>query len=76
MFEVENGYYETHKDELRKLYQNKNVVIHQDKLFGAYDTLREAFDAAIKELPPETFVIKDLAENDDVPRRFMSRVYV
>jgi hypothetical protein len=76
MFEVENKYYEQHKAELLNEYAKKHVVITGERLFGAYDSVRQAFDAAIKELPPETFVIKDLSETEDSVRRFMSRVYV
>jgi hypothetical protein len=76
MFEIENKFYQENRENLRKNYLNKEVVITKNTIFGAYDTVGQAFGEAIKTLPPKTFTIKHIYENsEDEIQRFKSRVY-
>ena len=48
MFELENKYYNEHKEEYRKKYLGKHIVIHGNELKGVYDNDGDAFNEAIK----------------------------
>lgn len=77
MFEVENKYYNKHKEEFRKKYLGKHIVIHGNELEGVYDNDGDAFNEAIKTMKPGTFMIKIVTATDEEEiQRFMSRVYV
>ena len=77
MLSKEQEYFDTHKEELRKKYLNKRVIIANDEVKGAFDTDTEALKEALKTMAPGTFIIKIVkANDDDYVQRFTSRVYV
>ena len=65
MFEVENKYYNEHKEEYRKKYLGKHIVIHGSELKGVYDNDGDAFSEAIKTMEPGTFMIKIVTATDE-----------
>jgi hypothetical protein len=76
MFEVEQSFYDTHKEELRQKYTGKRVVISGNELKGVYDTDAEAFEEASKTMKPGTFMIKLVTKTDEEAiQRYMNRVY-
>lgn len=76
MFEVESKFYNEHKEEYRKKYLGKHIVIHGRELKGVYDNDGDAFEESIKTMEAGTFMIKIVTATDEegIPR-FMSRVY-
>lgn len=77
MFELENKYYNEHKEEYRKKYLGKHLVIHGNELKGVYDNDGDAFNESIKTMEAGTFMIKIvMATDEEEIQRFMSRVYV
>ena len=77
MFEVENKYYNEHKEEYRKKYLGKHLVIQGSELKGIYDNDGDAFNESIKTMEAGTFMIKIvMATDEEEIQRFMSRVYV
>jgi hypothetical protein len=76
MLEKEQAYFDTHKDELRKQYLGKRIVISDGEIQGAYDTDGEAYAAATKTMKPGTFMIKLVTRTDEEAiQRYMNRVY-
>jgi hypothetical protein len=76
MLEKEQAYFETHKDELRKKYLGKRIVISGEEIKGAYETDGEAYAAATKIMKPGTFMIKPVTSTDqEAIQRYMNRVY-
>lgn len=77
MFGNEQNYFDTHKVELRKKYPGKRVVISGDEIKGIFDSDVEALTESLKTMPPGSFMIKFITDNDDeYVQRFSSRVYV
>lgn len=76
MFELENKYYNEHKEEYREKYLGKHIVIYGTELKGVYDNDGDAFNESVKTMKPGTFMIKIVTATDEeaIPR-FMSRVY-
>jgi hypothetical protein len=76
MLEKEQAYFEAHKDEIRKKYLNKRIVIAGEEIKGAYDTDAEAYAAAVKTMKPGSFMIKPVTRTDqEAIQRYMNRVY-
>jgi hypothetical protein len=76
MLEKEQAYFDTHKDELRKKYLGKRIVISDGEIQRAYDTDGEAYAAATKTMQPGTFMIKLVTRTDEEAiQRYMNRVY-
>jgi hypothetical protein len=76
MLDREQAYFEAHKDELRKKYLGKRIVIADEEIKGAYDTDAEAYAAAVKTLKPGSFMIKPVTQTDEEAiQRYMNRVY-
>jgi hypothetical protein len=77
MLEKEQAYFETYKDEIRKKYLGKRIVISGEEIKGAYDTDGEAYADATKTMKPGTFMIKPVTRTDEEAiQRYMNRVYV
>jgi uridylate kinase len=79
MLDREQAYYEAHKEELRKKYIGKKVLIAGDSIKGIYDTDGQAYRAAVQTMKLEsgTFMIQDVKETDqEAIQRYMTRVYV
>ena len=56
--EKEQAFYEANKIELRLKYAGKRVVIASDKIFGVYDSDREAIRETVKTMPRGSFMVK------------------
>jgi len=65
MFEQENKFYEENKDNLRKQYLGKEVVIVEDKVIAAYDDVRTAICETVKTRPLGSFCVKNVPENPE-----------
>lgn len=73
----EQEFYDSHKEELRKKYLNKRIVISNNEIRGSYDTDAEALKEALKTMKPGTFMIKLVtATDEETVQRYYSRVYV
>jgi hypothetical protein len=60
MFEQENKFYEENKNNLRKQYLGKEVVIVEDKVIAAYDDVGTAIRETVKTRPLGTFCVKNV----------------
>jgi hypothetical protein len=58
MYEKENAFYGTNRDQLREKYPGKEVVIVGNEIIGVYDDLDAAVDETVKTRPLGTFCIK------------------
>ena len=77
MLEKEYGYFQKHKDELKKKYLGKFIVIKGDEVIGAYLSAGEALKVTSQKYKIGTFLIQEIVENDpDIIQRFHSRVFV
>lgn len=59
------NYFLTNKKELCKKYLNKYLVIKDEKVFGAYDTFKEALDE-VKDIEAGTYIIQKCEKNEEV----------
>lgn len=75
MFESENRYFQTHKDELLKNYADKFVVLQGEDFKGSYDTIEQAYTQASLSMQPGTFAIKQVTKNSPEPY-YLTRVFV
>jgi hypothetical protein len=57
MLETEQQFYRIHREELRRKYLGKRVVIEKDTVLGVFGSDREALDA-MQSHKPGTFMIK------------------
>jgi hypothetical protein len=65
MLEVEQEYYEKHREELREKYAGMEVVISGETVFGVYDSVGRAYEEAKKSLPPGSFLMKSIPVNPE-----------
>jgi hypothetical protein len=56
------------KDELLKTYKDKFALIHEDQFIGAFDTPDAAYQAGINKFEKKPFLVKRIAENEEVYR--------
>jgi hypothetical protein len=66
MFEQEKAFYQAHQAEFREKYLNKWLVIVDDNLVGAFDTTKEAFNAAIQQYEPGEFMLHKPADDGKI----------
>ncbi len=59
-------YFEDHKDELLKHYENQFVLIKDDQLVGAFTTEVEAYQAGIQRFGNQPFLIKKVTKEEEV----------
>ena len=77
MLAKEQEFFDLHKEELKKKYLGKRIVISNGEIKGAFDSDEEALTESLKTMAPGTFMIKFVTENDEEHiQRFFSRVYV
>ncbi|MFQ5795149.1 MAG: hypothetical protein ACE5JP_08880 [Candidatus Bipolaricaulia bacterium] len=62
--EKELEYYNAHKEELVEHYENQFVLIKDDSLKGAFTTESEAYEAGIRELGNQPFLIKLVVKDE------------
>ena len=75
MLEQEFKYYLDHQAELVKKYDGKVLVIVGDQIIGAFESNKEAYDAAKINHEPGTFLIQRCSEGTaDYTKTFFSRV--
>jgi hypothetical protein len=68
MFEQEKAFCEAHRDELRKKYSGKHLIIIGDQVIAAYDNAMEAYSEAIKIYEPGNFMLQEVPAHpeDDI----------
>lgn len=77
MLEREYNYYLDNKEKLLKRYQNRVVVIKNEKILGDYDSKEKALKETAKKHELGTFLIQEISEEEiNNVQRFHSRVYV
>jgi len=75
MLEKEFQYYLDHQNELANKFDGKYIVIVDNNVIGSYDTELEAYEDAIQEYEPGTFLIQKVsASEDSYTEIFHSRV--
>ncbi|MCL2231779.1 MAG: hypothetical protein FWB99_01730 [Treponema sp.] len=57
MLELENRFYKAHKDEFKKKYPDKWLVIVGESLWGVYDKVSDAGKAALQNFEPGEFMV-------------------
>jgi len=65
MFEQENQFYEDNKENLRRQYLGKEVVIVEDKVIAAYDDVGTAIRETVKTRPLGSFCVKNIPESPE-----------
>ena len=65
-------YYSKNQDELNKKYNNKYIIIKDEKIFGVFDSLPDAIQEA-KKLEAGTYIIQQCAKKKE-PQMFHTRV--
>jgi hypothetical protein len=65
MFEKENKFYENNKDNLRKHYLGKEVVIVEDRVMAAYDDVGTAIRETVKTRLLGSFCVKNVPESPE-----------
>jgi len=65
MFEVENKFYENNKEDIRRKYQGKAIVIVGDSIIGSYDDIGEAYKDMIIKREPGSFCLKNISINPE-----------
>jgi hypothetical protein len=66
MLEKELKYFEDHKEELLKHYENQFVLIKDDQLIGAFTTEAEAYAAGIQKFGNQPFLIKRVTRDEEI----------
>ncbi len=73
--EIEFRYYLAHQDELIEKYRGKFIVIHGQKVIGAYDNEKAAIQETVKKHELGTFIVQKAAYGSS-EQVFRSRVMV
>jgi len=66
VLDKELALFETMKPELLKNHEGKFVLMHGNDLCGTYDTAENAYGEGIKRFGLEPFLIKRIAEKEEV----------
>lgn len=66
ILDKELKYFNEHKDELLKYYENQFVLIKDDMLIGAFTTEAEAYAAGIQKFGNQPFLIKKVTKEEEV----------
>jgi len=72
MFERELQYYNSHKEQLRGKYQGKHIVIVEDEVIGVYNDAGTAYTEISKNIPPGSFMIREIPENIEDEVQYLS----
>lgn len=77
MLKKEFQYYLDHQDELVKRYNNKFIVIKNDKVIGVYGSHSEAYSETVKNEQLGTFLIQHcLPGKESTTQTFHSQVII
>jgi len=68
MFEQELAYYNEHKDELLKHYENQFVVIKDNEFAGAYSNDVDAYKVGLQKFGNVSFLIKQVTKEEEIVR--------
>ena len=76
MIETLFKYYLEHQEELVSKYDGKYLIITNEGVVGAYDSLNEGYEVALKTYGKGNFMLQlcSEGEKDDSQRFFTSRV--
>jgi hypothetical protein len=75
MLEREYAFYQEHKENLKRDYLNKYIVIKDAKVLGAYDSKEMALSETIKTEEMGSFLVQKVSQDDEqLVQRFYSRV--
>ena len=75
MLEKEFKYFLNNKEDLSRKYKGKFLVIRDEKVIGAYDSEKDAYDNAIKNNELGTFLIQECSTRESAfVQNFHSRV--
>jgi len=66
ILDQELKYFEDHKDELLKHYENQFVLIKDNSLVGAFTTEAEAHQAGIQKFGNQPFLIKKVVKEEEI----------
>ena len=72
MFEKELRYYNYNKAQLRSKYQGKHIVIVGEQVIGTYDDAGTAYNETAKNIPPGSFMIREIPENIEDEVQYLS----
>ena len=65
-FEKETAYFNAHKVDLMQHYKGQFALIKEEDLLGTYTTFEEAFEAGVKLLGNQAFLIRQVVEGEEV----------
>jgi hypothetical protein len=70
VFEQEKAFCEAHKDELRRKYPDKHLIIVGEQVIGAYTNVSDAYENALKSYEPGHFMLQKVPADpkDDIIR--------
>jgi hypothetical protein len=60
VFEKEKAFCEAHRDELRRKYPGKHLIIVGDEVIGSYDNASDAYEEAVKSYTPGHFMLQEV----------------
>lgn len=66
LLSAETAFYEEHREELKRLHSNRYVLIHGQKMHGAYDTQGAAIDAGYRMFGEGPFLVRKTGEGAPV----------
>jgi hypothetical protein len=66
MYEKEEAFYAAHQAEFQKKYPDKWLIIVGEELFGAFDTIKDAFIAAQKRFGDQEFMLRRPSDDDTI----------
>lgn len=75
MFESENKFFQTHRDELFRAYAGKFIVLQGDSVLGSYDSIDQAYAQSSLTMQPGTFAIKHVTQKESEPY-YLTRVFL
>ena len=65
MLEKERQYFSDHSAELRERYLGKFVVIKDDQLIGAFNTIEEGLSEAARRFGLEPFLVREVIATEE-----------
>lgn len=70
----QRAFYDEHKEEYRKKYLGKYVLIYQNKLQGAFESVVPAYNYATQNgFKKDSFIIHEVTAEDKIARFAMPR---
>ena len=63
LLSTETTYYQEHREDLERQYPNRFVLIHGDRIHGAYDTKEMAIDAGYRLFGEGPYLVRKVGED-------------